>query len=234
MSPPHLSVKGLLKTLWWEESVPAWRLEEAQILHSGNNPDTYCVASLKLPKATVAGRLFCLITLYSIKCGLHNIFIMPWLPNESSSIIGKNTCVHDQGTVSSKPGGRHTDRFLPTFLLSDFMITTHNICPRHWSGKLNPCKILSLCAGIFTFWNYFKLIAFRETRPLITFWKFLILSIIYFQCMLEIGWLLRAFLGMMIGLVVIAVMPFPWHGFPIDFLICCQSFLVLKCGISTN
>lgn len=137
---------------------------------------------------------------------------MPWLPNESSSIIGKNTCVHDQGTVSSEPRWRHTDRFLPTFLLSDFMITTHNICLSHWSGKLNPCKILSLCAGIFTFGNYFRLIACRETRPLMA--KFLILSIIYFQCMLGIGWLLRAFLGMMIGLVVIAAMPFPWHGFP--------------------
>jgi len=54
---PLESVKGILKALWWEQSIPAWRLKEAQILHLGNSHDTFCIASLKLPKATVAGRL---------------------------------------------------------------------------------------------------------------------------------------------------------------------------------
>lgn len=53
----HLRVEGVLTTLWREESVPALKLKEAQILHLSNNHDTYFVAPLKLPKATVAGRL---------------------------------------------------------------------------------------------------------------------------------------------------------------------------------
>lgn len=84
-------------------------------------------------------------------------------------------------------------QILTNFPFLDFMIITHTICPSHWSSKLNLCKILSLCAVIFTFWNYFRLIAFKEDGPLMTFWKFLILSIKYFQFIPKTGWLLGSF-----------------------------------------
>ena len=159
---------------------------------------------------------------------------MPWKPNESSSIIGKHTCVYDQGRVSSKLGGRHTDRFLPTFLFLDFMITTQNICHSPWSNKLNPRKIPSLCIVIFTFWNYLNLIAFKGTRPLMTLWKFLILSIKYFQFMLKNDNFWVVFLPVVIGLAEIAEMPFPDMDFLFTSWSVVSHFLFCKVAFSTN
>lgn len=65
--------------------------------------------------------------------------------------------------------------------------------PKSLRQQLNPCKILSLCVGIFTFWNYFKVLKFQETRLLRTLWKSLILSIKYLQFMMKDRWLMESF-----------------------------------------
>lgn len=96
--------------------------------------------------------------------------------------------------MSSKPGWGHTDRFLPPFFFLDFMITTITLKSlRSLKQQLNPCKTLALCVVIFTFWNYFKLMAFQETRTLMTLWKFSILSVKYLQFMMKNGWLVESF-----------------------------------------
>lgn len=127
MYTPPLNKEGFLKDLCWIKSVPVGSTTRHRTSIWATTMAIHW-SVIRTAQSNSSWQHYCLVTLYSVKCGLHNIFTMPWQPNESFSIIGQYTCVHVQGIPSLEPEWRKTDGIFLMFIFLQLVMST-NICP---------------------------------------------------------------------------------------------------------